>query len=616
MPSDVSPCRAGTAHEPVVGLANHTLLIRKDGSEPFIDDSGAPIRGADGRITGVVLVFGDVSARRQAEEEQQRLVRELAEQRGLLPIVLDNARPMLASVDRELRFLEVNAQYAQAVGLAPGEIVGKPYAEVWPDPMPLTALKQVQDTGEIRELREYRVTNPRHPGQVRYTDWSMTPIRDEQGQVRLIVISAADVTDYVLVRERIAADRRLLDTIVENTETQLAYLDPGFRFVWVNGAYERGCGHSREELIGRDHFELFPSAENEAIFRRVRDTGQPAVFREKPSEYADQPERGTTYWDWTLRPVKNERGEVEGLAFSLTDTTEQVRQRERLLAAEHSRTELLETLNREISHRTKNNLAMAASLLQMQIMSGADPHVAEVLQDTVSRLFVFADVHDQMSFTGMGEVDLTTAARRCAASMAGAFAKDSVEAAVEGAPVLLPGKVATNLCIAANELMTNAVKYGAPEEDGKVRVRVRIDQEEGRLRLGIWNSGNPVPPDLDLSRQHSMGLSLVQSLTAGQYRGGLHAPSPQRGHSRGDRASGGVPPGGGGGRRQPYALQEWHGVAVRYGRFRGTWGTGSDPHAALSAHRARLATGGGMVVGAGSGGVFDGLRAMPAAWRP
>ena len=52
----------------VVGLANHTVLIAKDGRKIPIDDSGAPIKDDDGRITGVVLVFRDITERRQAEE--------------------------------------------------------------------------------------------------------------------------------------------------------------------------------------------------------------------------------------------------------------------------------------------------------------------------------------------------------------------------------------------------------------------------------------------------------------------------------------------------------------------------------------------------------------------
>ncbi|MDP3028538.1 MAG: response regulator [Deltaproteobacteria bacterium] len=55
----------------VVGLANHTLLVARDGAEIPIDDSGAPIRDAKGDIIGVVLVFRDIRERRKAERDLQ-----------------------------------------------------------------------------------------------------------------------------------------------------------------------------------------------------------------------------------------------------------------------------------------------------------------------------------------------------------------------------------------------------------------------------------------------------------------------------------------------------------------------------------------------------------------
>jgi PAS domain S-box-containing protein len=53
----------------VVGLANHTLLVAKDGKEYAIEDSAAPIRSREGQTVGCVLVFRDVSERRQLEKE-------------------------------------------------------------------------------------------------------------------------------------------------------------------------------------------------------------------------------------------------------------------------------------------------------------------------------------------------------------------------------------------------------------------------------------------------------------------------------------------------------------------------------------------------------------------
>lgn len=64
-----SPVTKVLREKRVVGLANHTLLIARDGASRPIDDSGAPIRDATGEIRGVVLVFRDCSERRQVERE-------------------------------------------------------------------------------------------------------------------------------------------------------------------------------------------------------------------------------------------------------------------------------------------------------------------------------------------------------------------------------------------------------------------------------------------------------------------------------------------------------------------------------------------------------------------
>lgn len=96
------------------------------------------------------------------------------------------------------------------------------------------------------------------------------------------------LTEEELVKA-LKEERDILQTFTENTGTQLAYLDAEFNFIRVNSAYAKGCGRTIEELIGQNHFALFPNEENQAIFEKVRDTGEPVEFKAKPFEYVDQP---------------------------------------------------------------------------------------------------------------------------------------------------------------------------------------------------------------------------------------------------------------------------------------------------------------------------------------
>ena len=126
--------------------------------------------------------------------------------------------------------------------------------------------------------------------------------------------------------ESLTAEWDVLYAVMENTDTALAYLDRDFAFVAVNSSYALSSGHSREELIGKNHFDLFPDEENEAIFRSARETGERVEYRAKPFEFHDQPWRGVTYWDWSLTPVRGRDGQLKGLALSLQDVSRSVRQ--------------------------------------------------------------------------------------------------------------------------------------------------------------------------------------------------------------------------------------------------------------------------------------------------
>ncbi|MGA3066626.1 MAG: PAS domain S-box protein [Tepidisphaeraceae bacterium] len=106
----------------IVGLANHTILIARDGTKWPIDDSAAPIHGVDGGIVGVVLVFHDVSIGRKVEQELK--ISELRYRR-----LFESAHDGILILDAgTAKVLEVNRFMLDLLGLPREHFLGK---ELW-----------------------------------------------------------------------------------------------------------------------------------------------------------------------------------------------------------------------------------------------------------------------------------------------------------------------------------------------------------------------------------------------------------------------------------------------------------------------------------------------------
>lgn len=113
----------------------------------------------------------------------------------------------------------------------------------------------------------------------------------------------------------------IIEKLFANTHFLIAFFNTDFTFIRVNKKYADSDGRDEDFFIGKNHFDLYPHEENKAIFNKVLETGKPFITYAKPFSYPEKPELGTTYWDWSLNPIKDEDGKITALILILLDVT-------------------------------------------------------------------------------------------------------------------------------------------------------------------------------------------------------------------------------------------------------------------------------------------------------
>ncbi len=191
----------------VIGLANHTLLLSKDGSERPIADSGAPIRDENGEIVGVVLVFRD-----QTEERAAQRALQISEERHRAIVACSPIA--LISIDRDGKVLSWNASAERILGWSETEVIGKPLPSIPPDKQAeFTSLRAQVLAGQSFSGKE--IVRQKKDGTLFHASLSAAPVYDAHGNIIQILSALEDITERKQAEEALRRRDAILSAVAE-----------------------------------------------------------------------------------------------------------------------------------------------------------------------------------------------------------------------------------------------------------------------------------------------------------------------------------------------------------------------------------------------------------------
>ncbi len=334
-----------------VGLANHTVLIAKDGAERPIDDSGAPIRDQAGNILGAVLVFRDISERRDAEENARGLAQR---QQAILGAIPD----IIMEVDENRVYTWTNSAGREFFG---EDVIGKEaesffegeqetYAEVEPLFLGQPGTFYVESWQRRRD------------GERRLLAWWCRALEDAEGQVTGALSSARDITErHRAETAQLASGQRWRATF-DAIYDRIYVLSEEFEFLEVNQAFCTSLGKTRDEILGKKANQLLHGASEptaECPNRQAMDTGNP--------ESKSWEEDGRFY-DMAAWPLPSTPGEPRSFVHLVRDLTYEKRIADHLRQTQ--RMEAIGQLAGGVAHDFNNLLSSMTLQLNVMQMDG------------------------------------------------------------------------------------------------------------------------------------------------------------------------------------------------------------------------------------------------------
>lgn len=293
-------------------------FLRTNGEYAYVYDRGYILRDENGRPVRIIGASSDISERKLAEEKVKA-------ERNLLRTLIDNMPDAIYVKDTEGRKLLSNKVDLEIMGVeSEAHVLGKTDLDLYPDEMGAEAYAvdmQVIKTGEAYVKREQHFIT--QSGKQYWLLTTKVPLYNEKSEVTGLVGIGTDITARKVGEEHL----KLLESVITHTAdsilvTEADPLDnPGPRIIYVNDAFSKMSGYSREEVIGLTPRILQgPNTDRNELarLRQALEKGQPCTI-----EVINYKKNGEEFWiNMSIVPIVNEKEVITHFISVERDVTE------------------------------------------------------------------------------------------------------------------------------------------------------------------------------------------------------------------------------------------------------------------------------------------------------
>lgn len=318
-----------------------------------------------------------------------------------------------------------------------------------------------------------------------------------------------DITEHKMADEKL----RQFSRIVQQAPISIVITDLAGKIEYVNPHVTYVTGYSPDELYGCNPRILQSGLTAPEVYEDLWATLQAGGVWQ--GEFENRKKNGEFFAEQAvLAPVADPAGQLTHYVALKLDITERRRMNQALQVSLREKVALLN----EVHHRVKNNLQIITSLLRLEAGRSSQPDTKMVLKDVQGRIRAMALLHEALYRSGtFASVELGGYLKQLATQAFRVQGNGMVRLDLRLSPAQVSMDVATPCGLLVNELITNALKHAFPPgRGGEILIELHALPTEKDApplwRLRVRDNGIGLPADLDVRREHSLGLQLAADL--------------------------------------------------------------------------------------------------------